>query len=642
MDPKNMVRQVFDFQIKEVGPSQDRVLEFIGSTSDVDRYGDIIDVEGWDLKNYLKNPVFLWAHNYQHPPIGKALSVKKADGALTFRIQFPTPEEFPFADTIYKLYLGGYLKATSVGFGGLDSEGIYGEPQGDSGWRPYLGTHYHKQELYELSAVPVPANPNALQMAVKKGILSAEQVKTFPSQSSFVGPLCAGCGKPWEEKECGPHHAKIFAEIQAGTTGISDEAKPEEKGVIPYKAYPKEDEDAAWDGPAQVKAADVVTLKLICTWFDSEKPDIKGSYKLPHHLAENKHVVWKGVSAAMAALLGARGGVDVPDGDRKGIYNHLAKHYKQFDKDVPEFKDYTAVELRLIEPEEIDKLLEAKPMYPLGLAPIEAASRAIIQMAFKQAAGADACASCPEQEGCCCTTCANNQAGVCCCDSCDKKGTCECCPGEGACDTCLCKVSGAVTCDGCDLSETCVCNSCDQAPSCHCGPCSPTTPPQRAAGNLKTACPEKCVKCPFTNTCSCKGCDLMDACHCSPCTPNPQKSACGICKGGNYQAKAGGTCPGKVGKLPVKTKTGAVLSAKNKEHLEKCVGHMKDAMDRCQKVLDAATPADDDDSKSYYRVALNPGEEPHGVKPADATKEAVEMEKIRQLTEKLHSTLFKK
>jgi hypothetical protein len=41
-------------------------------------------------------------------------------------------------------------------------------------------------------------------------------------------------------------------------------------------------------------------------------------------------------------------------------------------------------------------------------------------------------------------------------------------------------------------------------------------------------------------------------------------------------------------------------------------------------------------------VALNPGEEPHGVKPADATKEAVEMEKIRQLTEKLHSTLFKK
>jgi len=53
----------------------------------------------------------------------------------------------------------------------------------------------------------------------------------------------------------------------------------------------------------------------------------------------------------MAALLGARGGVNIPDADRKGVYNHLAKHYKQFDKEVPEFREYTETELKAMFPE---------------------------------------------------------------------------------------------------------------------------------------------------------------------------------------------------------------------------------------------------------------------------------------------------
>jgi hypothetical protein len=36
--------------------------------------------------------------------------------------------------------------------------------------------------------------------------------------------------------------------------------------------------------------------------------------------------------------MGGRGGVDVPDGDRRGIYNHLAAHYGQFEKEPPPFK----------------------------------------------------------------------------------------------------------------------------------------------------------------------------------------------------------------------------------------------------------------------------------------------------------------
>jgi hypothetical protein len=40
----------------------------------------------------------------------------------------------------------------------------------------------------------------------------------------------------------------------------------------------------------------------------------------------------------MAALLGARGGVQIPDADRRGVYAHLERHYRQFDKEPPELR----------------------------------------------------------------------------------------------------------------------------------------------------------------------------------------------------------------------------------------------------------------------------------------------------------------
>ena len=124
-----------------------------------------------------------------------------------------------------------------------------------------------------------------------------------------------------------------------------------EKGVIAYHDYGAAPESESWDGPAEVAKAEVEDLKKICAWYDSENADNKGAYKLPHHKADGHKAVWAGVRAAMGALLGARGGTDIPSGDRKGVYSHLAKEYGHWDKEVPEFKDYTDEELKGIFPE---------------------------------------------------------------------------------------------------------------------------------------------------------------------------------------------------------------------------------------------------------------------------------------------------
>ena len=74
-------------------------------------------------------------------------------------------------------------------------------------------------------------------------------------------------------------------------------------------------------------------------WAKDMPPENFSDLKLPHHDPKTHNVVWNGVRAAMAALLGARGGVDIPADDRKKVYNHLVQHYKEFGKEPPQFHE---------------------------------------------------------------------------------------------------------------------------------------------------------------------------------------------------------------------------------------------------------------------------------------------------------------
>jgi uncharacterized protein len=123
----------------------------------------------------------------------------------------------------------------------------------------------------------------------------------------------------------------------------------ESKGAIGYKKRPLADRGMSWDGPAQVKKASTnAALRAIHTWVDdSAEADDEGNlpksaFKLPHHVGtEPFNTVWRGVTAAMAALFGARATLKVPDSDRRGIFNHLARHYRaDFSEEPPAFKDY--------------------------------------------------------------------------------------------------------------------------------------------------------------------------------------------------------------------------------------------------------------------------------------------------------------
>ncbi len=167
-----MIRKALSVETKEIAP---HVLELIASTEDIDRDREQIKSGGWQLDNYRKNPVFLWAHDYKQPPIGKAVDIQIKDGKLVFRVEFAPAETYPFADVIYRLYKGGFLSATSVGFIPLEVEDEAVDAK--DGVEDSTGPRriYTKQELLEVSGVPVPSNPEALIQARSQGLITVKE-----------------------------------------------------------------------------------------------------------------------------------------------------------------------------------------------------------------------------------------------------------------------------------------------------------------------------------------------------------------------------------------------------------------------------------------------------------------------------------
>jgi hypothetical protein len=160
-----LLRKQFACQDIKAVENEDRTLDFIISTSSVDRMNDRIMVEGWDLTPFKSNPVVLFGHDGSEPPVAKATQVGVEGGALLARAQFTSKDLYPFGDMIYRMYLEGFMRATSVGF--IPKEFEFREEEDESAM---LGFDFTRQELLEFSAVPVPANPEALIQARHAGI----------------------------------------------------------------------------------------------------------------------------------------------------------------------------------------------------------------------------------------------------------------------------------------------------------------------------------------------------------------------------------------------------------------------------------------------------------------------------------------
>jgi HK97 family phage prohead protease len=145
---------------------ESRKVRFRASTPTIDRHGTIVRPEGISVKNFRKNPIFLWGHDgygsmlgggpEMENVIGKVTDYERSKEAFDIDVEFAPAEVNPKADLAYKLVKDKFLNTVSVGFRPtktsveeIDKKDVL---------------VYEKSELLEVSLVPIPSNPEALAL----------------------------------------------------------------------------------------------------------------------------------------------------------------------------------------------------------------------------------------------------------------------------------------------------------------------------------------------------------------------------------------------------------------------------------------------------------------------------------------------
>lgn len=156
---------------------QRRVFTFTGSTEAVDRYGSRVLVDGvwngkkygtgWDLGPFRANPVIMPFHQYETFPVGRALDVwtdkKIGQKRLRFQVLFGDGGVSPLAPLFVNAFATREMRSVSVGWWPHKIHVPETDEEAKTlGVDPRWGVLFASNELWELSPVAIPGNPEAL------------------------------------------------------------------------------------------------------------------------------------------------------------------------------------------------------------------------------------------------------------------------------------------------------------------------------------------------------------------------------------------------------------------------------------------------------------------------------------------------
>jgi len=163
------------------------------TTKTVDRDGDIVVPGGAMLDHYRKNPVVLFVHDYKSVPVGKALWIKSDKHGLISKTKYVSKGK---GNEIWEYRKEGFPMAKSIGF--IPFSVIEEKDFGDISDEEFKTMQLTKDDLsgaqriypkwlmLEYSDVPVPSNPDALQLAISKGIINNDELQDAVDNDAFV------------------------------------------------------------------------------------------------------------------------------------------------------------------------------------------------------------------------------------------------------------------------------------------------------------------------------------------------------------------------------------------------------------------------------------------------------------------------
>lgn len=357
----------FCLDIKDLNKEENKFHAIVSGIK-LDRYDEVVIPEGMDGKYFdpdssVGNPVLVDSHNYSGHAVGKINKLFYNPELRTIEIDF----EFAETDTgkeLKYLYENGFQRMFSVGFIPKTYLRIESDTpekfmiELSNGNQVEMDLSIYERspwivfpewELIEISTCVVGAYREALVSAVK---LEAEEIasKTISNKdmaSEFVENSIKDLNnllKSMDNLEFKGAVAKHTTSVDTDSSWDGDSAR---------------DTLAKWASSDESADKDTINWSKYAkgfTWFNIKESNNFTSYKLPHHVIKDGELiaVWRGITSAMAALLGARGGTDVGD-DFDACYEHLASHYRDIGKEPPEKgKEYSQEELKSMVEEELE------------------------------------------------------------------------------------------------------------------------------------------------------------------------------------------------------------------------------------------------------------------------------------------------
>lgn len=275
------------FTIKNVSVDEKKNLGFVSGLASTfgnkDRDGDVIEKGAFtkslnDMRANNKVIPVLLAHRFDKQVGGiPASNLTETEEGLNVNEMMLDLNLQRSQDT-HSLMKNGFLTTFSIGFsipdGGFE--------------RTKDGLKITEIELFEISIVPVPANPLAVMTDVK----AVSPLKSFP---------IAPDDTPWSGSQA-------RKDIQEATGSTDSPSASYKSGFL---------------------------------WYDAGNADDFGAYKMPFvaKVGGSLKIVPRGIFAAAAAMQGARGGVSIPSSDRGAVRAKIVAIYKKLGRDSP-FSDH--------------------------------------------------------------------------------------------------------------------------------------------------------------------------------------------------------------------------------------------------------------------------------------------------------------
>jgi hypothetical protein len=209
-----------DIEIREINEKTRTIWHRI-SKEVKDRMGDIVRIDGIDTRNFRKKPTVLYGHNYAGldpiPVIGSNIGFRKEGKSYYAGTRFLNPEENKLSGKLADLANDAWtlsrmkLIGWSIGFIPKETAPLT-EKVADSEEEVTTGLDFKKSELLEYSLVLIPANQEAVNDAIGKGLVTKGVIFEVGAEPQLVDDLTANIEE--EDVEMKPYPNEHACRLQ--------------------------------------------------------------------------------------------------------------------------------------------------------------------------------------------------------------------------------------------------------------------------------------------------------------------------------------------------------------------------------------------------------------------------------------------